>query len=89
MFDLTLQTVSEFVEWDDEVVGCGKMLQAASASRWIVETRVEGRLRKRVLGDADAISLIDAQLAAIKLLERIKTNQPGKAADSPSPLATV
>ncbi len=89
MFDLTPQTVSEFVEWDDEVIGLGKRLRTASAPRWIVQTRVEGRSRKRVLGDADAISLIDARLAAIKLLEKIKANQPEEVADAPNPLATV
>ncbi len=89
MFDLTPQTVSEFVEWDDEVIGLGKRLRTASASRWIVQTRVEGKSRKRVLGDADAISLIDARLAAIKLLEKIKANQPEEVANAPNPLATV
>jgi len=89
MFDLTPQTVSEFVEWDDEVVGLGKRLRTSSAPRWIVQTRVEGKSRKRVLGDADAISLIDARLAAIKLLEKIKTDQPEEVADAPNPLATV
>lgn len=89
MFDLTPQTVSEFVEWDDQVIGLGKRLRTTSAPRWIVQTRVEGRSRKRVLGDADAISLIDARLAAIKLLERIKANQPEEVADAPNPLATV
>ncbi len=89
MFDLTPKTVSEFVEWDDKVVGLGKRLRTTSAPRWIVQTRVEGKSRKRVLGDADAISLIDARLAAIKLLERIKANQPEEVADAPNPLATV
>lgn len=89
MFDLTPKTVSEFVEWDDEVVGLGKRLRTTSAPRWIVQTRVEGKSRKRVLGDADAISLIDARLAAIKLLEKIKADQPEEVADAPNPLATI
>ena len=89
MFDLTPQAVSEFVERDDEVIGLGKRLRSTSAPRWIVQTRVDGRSRKRVLGDADAISLIGARLAAIKLLEKIKANQPEEVADAPNPLATV
>ena len=40
MFDLTPKSVSEFVEWDDEVIGLGKRLRTASAPRWIVQTRV-------------------------------------------------
>ncbi len=31
MFDLTPQTVSEFVEWDDEVIGLGKRLRTGAA----------------------------------------------------------
>lgn len=89
MFDLTPKSVSEFVEWDDEVIGLGKRLRTASAPRWIIQTRVDGKSRKRVLGDADAISLIDARLAAIKLLEKIKTERPEEKVDAPNPLATV
>ena len=89
MFDLTPKSVSEFVEWDDKVIGLGKRLRTASAPRWIVQTRVDGKSRKRVLGDADAISLIDARLAAIKLLEKIRTERPEEKVDAPNPLATV
>lgn len=81
--------VSEFVEWDDEVMGLGRRWRAASAPRWIIQTRVEGRCRKRVIGDADAISVIDARLAARAMLARIAEAAPEEEADAPDPMATV
>lgn len=80
---------TEFVEWDDQVIGLGRRLRAATRPRWIVQTRVNGVSRKRVLGDAEAISLIDARLAAIALLERIRADDPDETADAPDPMATV
>jgi integrase len=80
---------TEFVEWDDQVVGLGRRLRAATRPRWIVQTRVNGVSRKRVLGDAEAISLIDARLAAISLLKRIRADDPDETPDAPDPLATV
>ena len=42
--------VSEFVEWDSEVTGLGRRFRAASAPRWIVQTRVDGKSRKHGAG---------------------------------------
>lgn len=81
--------VSDFVEWDREVVGLGRRFRVASASRWIVQTRVDGKSRKRIIGDADAISVIDARIAARRLLDQIARDTPEEKIDAPDPMATV
>ncbi|MEL7464764.1 MAG: tyrosine-type recombinase/integrase [Pseudomonadota bacterium] len=82
-------TVSEFVDWDDEVIGLGRRYRLASAPRWIVQTRVDGKSRKRVLGDANAISIVDARIAARRVLDRIAKSAPMEMPDAPDPMATL
>ena len=59
--------IGERVLWDDEVRGLGLRLRQGMSPTWIYRRRGEGRLVKRTLAQADAMSLDQARAAAVAL----------------------
>ena len=59
--------IGERVLWDDKVRGLGLRLRSGVSPTWIYRRRVEGRLVKRTLAQADAMSLDQARAAAVAL----------------------
>lgn len=70
-----LKAPSEHVEWDDEVTSLGRRVRRGGVARWIVQFRIDGRMRKRVIGDGRRLSRDDARRAAIIAMERMQKDQ--------------
>lgn len=58
---------SEEVIWDTEVKGLG-LRKRGTVETWIIQVRIDGKSRKKTLGDADALSVEVARLEAANLI---------------------
>ena len=67
--------IGERVLWDDEVRGLGLRLRQGMSPTWIYRQRVEGRLVKRTLARAEAMSLDEARAAGAALGNTETTGQ--------------
>ena len=76
MMDREANDPTERVEWDEEVTSLGRRTRSDGAVRWIVQMRVDGRMRKRVIGDGDRLTAEDARRAAIVAMERMRIGAP-------------
>lgn len=83
MTDREANDPTERVEWDDEVRSLGRRIRANGSERWIVQMRVGGRMRKRVIGDARKLDARDARRAAIVAMERMRIGADVPVAVSP------
>ena len=63
---------SDHVVWDDQVRQLGLRTQNG-ARRWIVQTRINGKTKKRTLGRADDIHLSQARILATECLAQLQT----------------
>lgn len=81
---------TERVEWDEAVTSLGRRIRSDGAVRWIVQMRVDGRMRKRVIGDGERLSAEDARRAAIVAMERMRIGAPvEERAKPPAPFVSV
>ena len=58
---------SEEVVWDTETKGLG-LRRRGAVQTWIMQVRIDGKSRKKTLGDADALSVEVARLEAANLI---------------------
>ena len=89
--DLDAQTgPSEHVEWDDEVTSLGRRTRRGGPARWIVQFRVRGKMRKKVIGDGARLSAVEARRAAIIAMEHMRLGAPvGDLSQPPSPMVRI
>ncbi len=81
---------SEHVEWDDEVTSLGRRMRRGSPDRWIVQFRVRGKMRKKVIGDGSRLSADEARRAAIIAMEHMRLGAPvGDLSQPPSPMVRI
>ncbi|MEL6775178.1 MAG: tyrosine-type recombinase/integrase [Pseudomonadota bacterium] len=55
--DTTATPPTERIDWDDEVPGLGLRLRPSGTASWILQRRVDGRMKKTTLGRANDIHL--------------------------------
>ncbi len=67
---------SEHVEWDDEVTSLGRRTRRDGPDRWIVQFRVRGEMRKRIIGDGTKLNIDEARRAAIVAMEHMRIGAP-------------
>lgn len=60
---------SDYVIWDDEVAGLGKRVRATK-SVWLCQSRVDGKTKRKTLGDCQTIKLEQARAMAMAWLEQ-------------------
>ncbi len=75
--------LAEFVTWDEKVTGPGLRNRFGRES-WIVQTRIDGRSVRRVLGVGSSLTRETARLAASAVLDALHTEyaQPGVRRDA-------
>jgi integrase len=60
---------SDYVIWDDEVAGLGKRVRATK-SVWLCQSRVDGKTKRKTLGDCQTIKLEQARAMATAWLDQ-------------------
>lgn len=63
------QKKSDFVIWDDEVAGLGKRVRATK-SVWLCQFRIDGKTKRKTLGDCQTIKLEQARVMATTSLDQ-------------------
>jgi len=63
------QQKTDYVIWDDEVAGLGKRVRATK-SVWLCQSRVDGKTKRKTLGDCQTIKLKQARAMATAWLEQ-------------------
>lgn len=60
---------SDYVIWDDEVAGLGKRVRATK-SVWLCQSRVDGKTKRKTLGNCQTVTLEQARAMATAWLEQ-------------------
>ena len=69
---------TEYIAWDKKQAGLGIRVRPTGKKTYVVFRRLEGKLRKRTLGDVNTLSINDARLKASLFINGPRLKQEAK-----------